>query len=38
MGQLGALAWSGPLTLVTATRDLDHSQAAVLAEHLPRMR
>ena len=28
------LARSGPLTLVTATRDIDHSQAAVLAEHL----
>jgi uncharacterized protein YeaO (DUF488 family) len=31
---LRELARSGPLTLVTATRDLDHSQAAVLAEHL----
>jgi uncharacterized protein YeaO (DUF488 family) len=31
---LRELAGSGPLTLVTATRDLDHSQAAVLAEHL----
>lgn len=32
------LARSGPLTLVTATRDIDHSQAAVLADHLGRMR
>ena len=32
------LARSGPLTLVTATRDIDHSQASVLAEHLRRMR
>ena len=31
---LRELARSGPLTLVTATRDIDHSQAAVLAEHL----
>jgi uncharacterized protein YeaO (DUF488 family) len=31
---LRELARSGPLTLVTATRDVDHSQAAVLAEHL----
>jgi uncharacterized protein YeaO (DUF488 family) len=28
------LARSGPVTLLTATRDTDHSQAAVLAEHL----
>jgi uncharacterized protein YeaO (DUF488 family) len=28
------LARSGPLTLLTATRDLDRSQAAVLADHL----
>ena len=32
--QLQELARSGPLTLVTATRDIDHSQAAVLVEHL----
>ena len=32
------LARSGPITLVTATRDIDHSQAAVLADHLRRMR
>jgi uncharacterized protein YeaO (DUF488 family) len=32
--QLGELVRSGPLTLLTATRDIDHSQAAVLAEHL----
>jgi uncharacterized protein YeaO (DUF488 family) len=31
---LGELARSGPLTLLTATRDVDHSQANVLAEHL----
>jgi uncharacterized protein YeaO (DUF488 family) len=31
---LRELARSGPLTLVTATRDVDHSQAAVLVEHL----
>jgi uncharacterized protein YeaO (DUF488 family) len=33
-----ALARSGRLILVTATRDIDHSQAAVLADHLCRMR
>ena len=32
------LARSGPLTLVTATRDIEHSQAAVLADHLRAMR
>jgi uncharacterized protein YeaO (DUF488 family) len=31
---LRELARSGPLTLLTATRDLEHSQAAVLARHL----
>jgi uncharacterized protein YeaO (DUF488 family) len=31
---LGELARSGPLTLLTATKDLDHSQAAVLIQHL----
>jgi len=31
---LRADALSGPLTLLTATRDLDHSQAAVLARLL----
>ncbi|HWD47726.1 MAG TPA: DUF488 family protein [Actinomycetota bacterium] len=31
---LRELARSSPLTLVTATRDIDHSQAAVLVEHL----
>ncbi len=35
---LRELARSGPLTLVTATRDLDHSQATVLADHLRGMR
>jgi uncharacterized protein YeaO (DUF488 family) len=33
---LRELARSGPLTLLTATRDIDHSQAAVLAEQLRR--
>ena len=33
-GRLRALASGGPLTLLTATRDLDHSQAAVLARLL----
>jgi hypothetical protein len=28
----------GPLTLLTATRDVEHSQAAVLAERLERAR
>lgn len=31
---LRELARQGPLTLLTATRDLDHSQAAVLAQRL----
>jgi uncharacterized protein YeaO (DUF488 family) len=31
---LRELARPGPLTLLTATRDLEHSQAAVLAGHL----
>ncbi len=34
LGHLRELARSGPLTLLTATRDLEHSQAAVLAEQL----
>jgi uncharacterized protein YeaO (DUF488 family) len=34
LGHLRELARSGPLTLVTATRDVDHSQAAVLVEQL----
>src|ERR1700753_3185884 len=35
LGRLRALAASGrPLTLLTATRDVDHSQAAVLARLL----
>ena len=33
-GQLRDLAAHGKVTLLTATRDLDHSQAAVLAEWL----
>jgi uncharacterized protein YeaO (DUF488 family) len=35
---LRELARSGRLTLVTATRDIDHSQAAVLADQLRGMR
>ena len=31
---LRELARSGPLTLLTATKDIDHSQAAVLIQHL----
>jgi uncharacterized protein YeaO (DUF488 family) len=38
LGHLRELARSGPLTLLTATRDLDRSQAAVLAERLRRTR
>ncbi len=38
LGRLRELARSGRLTLLTATRDIDHSQAAVLAEHLRGMR
>ncbi len=34
LDRLRGLAGEGPLTLLTATRDVDHSQAAVLAEHL----
>lgn len=34
VGRLRALAGRGPLTLLTATKDLGHSQAAVLAELL----
>jgi uncharacterized protein YeaO (DUF488 family) len=34
LDRLRAEALSGPLTLLTATRDLDHSQAAVLARLL----
>jgi uncharacterized protein YeaO (DUF488 family) len=33
-GRLRELARAGPVTLLTATRDLEHSQAAVLAELL----
>ena len=37
LGRLRALASSGrPVTLLTATRDVDHSQAAVLAQLLRR--
>ena len=35
LASLRELAGSGPLTLLTATRDVEHSQAAVLAAHLP---
>jgi uncharacterized protein YeaO (DUF488 family) len=34
LDHLRDLARSGPLTLLTATRDIEHSQAAVLAEWL----
>ena len=34
LGRLRALASAGPVTLLTATRDLEHSQAAVLAQIL----
>ena len=34
VARLRELARSGPVTLLTATRDLGHSQAAVLAELL----
>jgi uncharacterized protein YeaO (DUF488 family) len=36
LAHLRDLAGSGPLTLLTATRDVEHSQAAVLAEWLRR--
>lgn len=32
--ELDQLAGQGPVTLLTASRDLEHSQAAVLADHL----
>ncbi len=34
LAQLRELAAAGPVTLVTATRDIEHSQAAVLAGQL----
>jgi uncharacterized protein YeaO (DUF488 family) len=34
LGRLRALAAAGPVTLLTATKDVDHSQAAVLAQVL----
>jgi len=34
LAHLRELAGSGPLTLLTATRDVEHSQAVVLAERL----
>jgi uncharacterized protein YeaO (DUF488 family) len=36
LGRLRALAAKGPVTLLTATRDIDISQAAVLAQLLQR--
>ena len=36
LAQLRDLAAAGPVTLLTATRDVGHSQAAVLAEWLRR--
>ena len=38
LAHLRELAAAGPLTLLTATRDVEHSQAAVLAAHLERAR
>jgi uncharacterized protein YeaO (DUF488 family) len=38
LAHLRELADPGPLTLLTATRDVEHSQAEVLAEHLGRAR
>ena len=38
LAHLRELADPGPLTLLTATRDVEHSQAAVLAERLGRAR
>jgi uncharacterized protein YeaO (DUF488 family) len=34
LGRLRDLARSGPITLLTATKDVEHSQAAVLARKL----
>lgn len=34
VGRLRRVARDSPMTLLTATRDMEHSQAAVLAEHL----
>jgi len=34
LDRLRILAAAGPLTLLTATKDLSHSQAAVLVDHL----
>jgi uncharacterized protein YeaO (DUF488 family) len=38
LAHLRELADPGPLTLLTATKDVEHSQAAVLAERLRRAR
>jgi uncharacterized protein YeaO (DUF488 family) len=38
LAHLRELADPGPLTLLTATKDVEHSQAAVLAERLGRAR
>ena len=38
LAHLRELADPGPLTLLTATKDVEHSQAAVLAERLVRAR
>ena len=38
LAHLRELADPGPLTLLTATKDVEHSQAAVLAERLERVR
>jgi uncharacterized protein YeaO (DUF488 family) len=34
LDQLRDLARTGPLTLLTATRDIQHSQASILAQRL----
>ncbi|MFS8477804.1 MAG: DUF488 family protein [Micromonosporaceae bacterium] len=34
LGRLRHLAGAGPVTLLTATRDIEHSQATVLAEQV----
>jgi uncharacterized protein YeaO (DUF488 family) len=38
LAHLRELADPGPLTLLTATKDVEHSQAAILAERLGRAR
>jgi uncharacterized protein YeaO (DUF488 family) len=38
LGKLRTLAAAGPVTLLTATKDVDHSEAAVLAQVLRQAR